>query len=53
MLQMFAFSAASVGKLREMQNGGKRARRGLDAWDQVSGQTSAGSQTGTNGLPAK
>ncbi|KAF2271586.1 uncharacterized protein EI97DRAFT_263362 [Westerdykella ornata] len=34
MLGMFAFSAASVSKLREIQNGGKRARRGIDAWDQ-------------------
>lgn len=33
---MFAFSAAAVGKLRHMQNGGKPARRGLDQWDQVS-----------------
>jgi len=32
---MFAFSAVSVGKLKEMQNGGKPARRGLDAWDRV------------------
>ncbi|KAF1944800.1 hypothetical protein EJ02DRAFT_340251 [Clathrospora elynae] len=29
----FAVSAVSVGKLREMQNGGKRARRGVDQWD--------------------
>ena len=36
MLQFFAFSAVSVGKLREMQNGGKRGRRGVDAWDRVS-----------------
>ncbi|KAF2749421.1 hypothetical protein M011DRAFT_419734 [Sporormia fimetaria CBS 119925] len=35
MVGMFAFSAVSVGKLRQMQNGGKRARRGLDAWDRV------------------
>ncbi|KAF1969586.1 hypothetical protein BU23DRAFT_539521 [Bimuria novae-zelandiae CBS 107.79] len=33
MLGMFAFSAVSVGKLREMQNGGKKARRGMDVWD--------------------
>ncbi|KAF2243662.1 hypothetical protein BU26DRAFT_465042 [Trematosphaeria pertusa] len=35
MIGMFAFSAVSVGKLREMQNGGKKARRGIDAWDRV------------------
>jgi hypothetical protein len=33
---MFAFSAVSVGKLKEMQNGGKKTRRGMDAWDRVS-----------------
>ena len=33
---MFAFSAVSVGKLKEMQNGGKKGRRGMDAWDRVS-----------------
>jgi hypothetical protein len=33
---MFAFSAVSVGKLKEIQNGGKRARRGVDQWDRVS-----------------
>ncbi|CAO2655878.1 Nn.00g046810.m01.CDS01 [Neocucurbitaria sp. VM-36] len=36
MLQFFAFSAVSVGKLREMQNGGKRGRRGVDAWDRYN-----------------
>ena len=36
-IQFFAFSAVSVGKLKEMQNGGKRTRRGIDAWDRVSG----------------
>ncbi|KAL5115905.1 hypothetical protein ACEQ8H_006221 [Pleosporales sp. CAS-2024a] len=35
MTGFFAFSAVSVGKLKEMQNGGKRARRGIDQWDQV------------------
>ncbi|KAF1845387.1 uncharacterized protein K460DRAFT_285676 [Cucurbitaria berberidis CBS 394.84] len=35
MTGFFAFSAISVGKLREMQNGGKRARRGIDQWDRV------------------
>ncbi|KAJ4989465.1 hypothetical protein SVAN01_05000 [Stagonosporopsis vannaccii] len=33
MTGFFAFSAVSVGKLKEMQNGGKRTRRGIDAWD--------------------
>ncbi|EOA92048.1 hypothetical protein ACJQWK_04157 [Exserohilum turcicum] len=33
MTGFFAFSAVSVGKLQEMQNGGKRTRRGIDAWD--------------------
>lgn len=32
---MFAFSAVSVGKLKEMQNGGKKTRRGMDVWDRV------------------
>ncbi|KAL1651855.1 hypothetical protein SLS61_005226 [Didymella pomorum] len=36
MTGFFAFSAVSVGKLKEMQNGGKRTRRGVDAWDRVS-----------------
>ncbi|KAF1950887.1 hypothetical protein CC80DRAFT_454927 [Byssothecium circinans] len=35
MLGMFAFSGWSVGQLKEMQNGGKKTRRGLDAWDRV------------------
>lgn len=35
-VQFFAFSAVSVGKLKEMQNGGKKTRRGIDAWDRVS-----------------
>ncbi|KAJ4295224.1 hypothetical protein N0V90_007235 [Kalmusia sp. IMI 367209] len=35
MLGMFAFSAVSVGKLKEMQNGGKKGRRGMDAWDRL------------------
>ncbi|KAH7093088.1 hypothetical protein FB567DRAFT_557134 [Paraphoma chrysanthemicola] len=33
MTGFFAFSAVSVGKLREIQNGGKRGRRGIDQWD--------------------
>ncbi|KAF1930067.1 uncharacterized protein M421DRAFT_3825 [Didymella exigua CBS 183.55] len=36
MTGFFAFSAVSVGKLKEMQNGGKRTRRGIDAWDRQS-----------------
>ncbi|KAF2465518.1 uncharacterized protein BDR25DRAFT_295076 [Lindgomyces ingoldianus] len=35
MMGMFAFSAGAVGQLKHMQNGGKAARRGLDAWDRV------------------
>ncbi|ORY08533.1 hypothetical protein BCR34DRAFT_626193 [Clohesyomyces aquaticus] len=35
MIGMFAFSAGAVGQLKSMQNGGKPARRGLDAWDRV------------------
>jgi len=35
-VQFFAFSAVSVGKLKEMQNGGKKTRRGIDQWDRVS-----------------
>jgi len=33
---MFAISGAGLSTLRYMQNGGKRGRRGLDAWDRVS-----------------
>ncbi|KAA8623490.1 hypothetical protein PtrSN002B_006934 [Pyrenophora tritici-repentis] len=36
MTGFFAFSAVSVGKLKEMQNGGKKTRRGIDQWDRVS-----------------
>ncbi|CAN9130314.1 hypothetical protein GT037_006600 [Alternaria burnsii] len=36
MTGFFAFSAVSVGKLKEMQNGGKKTRRGIDAWDRYS-----------------
>ncbi|OAK96193.1 hypothetical protein IQ06DRAFT_351636 [Phaeosphaeriaceae sp. SRC1lsM3a] len=35
MTGFFAFSAVSVGKLKEIQNGGKRARRGMDQWDRL------------------
>ncbi|KAF2267525.1 hypothetical protein CC78DRAFT_59915 [Lojkania enalia] len=33
MVGMFAVSAVGVGALKQMQNGGKAPRRGLDAWD--------------------
>jgi len=33
MLTMFAISGVGLGQLRYMQNGSKRSRRGLDAWD--------------------
>ncbi|CAI6322367.1 unnamed protein product [Periconia digitata] len=33
MLGMFTFSSFAVGSLKEMQNGGKKTRRGLDVWD--------------------
>lgn len=33
MIGMFAISGAGLSTLRYMQNGGKRGRRGLDAWD--------------------
>ncbi|KNG45884.1 involucrin repeat-containing protein [Stemphylium lycopersici] len=33
MTGFFAFSAVSVGKLKEIQNGGKKTRRGIDQWD--------------------
>ncbi|PVI00342.1 hypothetical protein DM02DRAFT_491492, partial [Periconia macrospinosa] len=35
MLGMFTFSSWAVGSLKEMQNGGKKPRRGLDVWDRV------------------
>jgi hypothetical protein len=41
-MQFFAFSAVSVGKLKEIQNGGKRARRGVDQWDRVRCEHSEG-----------
>ncbi|KAH5657306.1 NADH dehydrogenase 1 alpha subcomplex subunit 1 isoform A [Parastagonospora nodorum SN15] len=40
MTGFFAFSAVSLGKLKEIQNGGKRPRRGIDQWDQQSMSTS-------------
>jgi len=33
---MFGFSGAAISKLRNMQNGGKRARHSIDAWDRQS-----------------
>ena len=33
---MFAFSGAAISKLRNMQNGGKRARHSVDQWDRQS-----------------
>ncbi|KAF2812405.1 uncharacterized protein BDZ99DRAFT_486961 [Mytilinidion resinicola] len=35
MLGMFAVSGVGLAQLRYMQNGSKRSRRGLDAWDRV------------------
>ncbi|KAI4620982.1 uncharacterized protein J4E88_003738 [Alternaria novae-zelandiae] len=35
MTGFFAFSAVSVGKLKEIQNGGKKTRRGIDQWDRT------------------
>ncbi|KAF2657930.1 hypothetical protein K491DRAFT_714059 [Lophiostoma macrostomum CBS 122681] len=50
MLGMFAFSAAAVGGLRNMQNGGKRARRGIDAWDQYDASAMTSSLVLTPGV---
>ena len=33
---MFGFSGAALGKLRAMQNGGKRGRHSVDTWDRQS-----------------
>lgn len=35
-MQMFGVTGATLSKFRNMQNGGKRARRSIDAWDRVS-----------------
>ncbi len=32
---MFGVTGAGMSKIRNMQNGGKRQRRGLDQWDRV------------------
>ena len=50
---MFAFSAVAVGQLREMQNGGKKARRGLDAWDRVSNRAALAQVPGADEIIAK
>jgi hypothetical protein len=50
---MFAFSAAAVGGLKNMQNGGKKTRRGLDAWDRVRVHLLPMSMATTNGFAAK
>lgn len=34
--QMFGITGAGLSGVRAMQNGGKRARHSLDAWDRVS-----------------
>ncbi|KAF2178214.1 hypothetical protein K469DRAFT_731714 [Zopfia rhizophila CBS 207.26] len=36
MIGMFAFTGGALGQLRWMQNGGKRPRHGLDAWDRTA-----------------
>jgi len=33
MLTMFGVTGAGLSKIRHMQNGGKRARHSIDAWD--------------------
>ncbi|RYP76973.1 hypothetical protein DL769_003508 [Monosporascus sp. CRB-8-3] len=35
-LAMFGVTGAGLSKFRNMQNGGKRARRSLDQWDRQS-----------------
>ncbi|KAK1759659.1 hypothetical protein QBC47DRAFT_372707 [Echria macrotheca] len=32
---MFGVTGAGLSKIRNMQNGGKRQRRGIDQWDKV------------------
>ncbi|KAM3075504.1 hypothetical protein ACMFMG_007650 [Clarireedia jacksonii] len=36
MLGMFGITGAGLSKIRHMQNGGKRARHSVDAWDRQS-----------------
>jgi hypothetical protein len=43
----------SVGKLKEMQNGGKKTRRGIDQWDKVSCALSGALRSLTNSRAAK
>jgi hypothetical protein len=50
---MFAFSAVSVGKLKEMQNGGNKTRRGIDAWDRVRGSYRTACRIAANQCTAK
>jgi hypothetical protein len=33
---MFGITGAGLSKIRNMQNGGKRARHSVDQWDRVS-----------------
>ncbi|KAL1842868.1 hypothetical protein VTK73DRAFT_3016 [Phialemonium thermophilum] len=35
-LAMFGVTGAGLSKIKNMQNGGKRARRSLDQWDRQS-----------------
>ncbi|PQE33908.1 small secreted protein [Rutstroemia sp. NJR-2017a WRK4] len=35
MLAMFGITGAGLSKIRHMQNGGKRARHSVDAWDRI------------------
>jgi hypothetical protein len=37
-VQMFGVTGAGMSKIKNMQNGGKRARRSLDQWDRVRHQ---------------
>ncbi|KAF3006492.1 hypothetical protein E8E13_004444 [Curvularia kusanoi] len=45
MTGFFAFSAVSVAKLKDLQNGGKRTRRGIDAWDRYNTLTMTSCRT--------
>ncbi|GAB7340304.1 hypothetical protein MBLNU457_6760t1 [Dothideomycetes sp. NU457] len=47
MLAMFGFSGAAISKLRHMQNGGKRGRHSLDAWDRQKAIDEDGKATPT------
>ncbi|KAG0648637.1 hypothetical protein D0Z07_4688 [Hyphodiscus hymeniophilus] len=39
MLTMFGITGAGLSKIRNMQNGGKRARHSVDQWDRQSNAT--------------